>query len=64
MGRWVRERKVPHITLPDGTHRIPREALLASLGGNYDLAAALAKPDQRGTDPPDKQARDTPTGGR
>src|ERR1039458_5440917 len=42
MGRWAREGKVPRIVLPGGSHRIPREALLASLGGNYDFAGALA----------------------
>jgi len=60
VGRWVREGKAPHITLPDGTHRIPREAFVASLGGNYDLAAALAKQDECSVS--EKQVCGIPTG--
>jgi excisionase family DNA binding protein len=43
--RWTSEGKVPHVRLPGGNHdrRIPRAALLASLGGDYDLAGELAK---------------------
>lgn len=39
---WIHEDRVPYIELPGGgNYRLPLRALLASLGGNYDLAAAL-----------------------
>lgn len=47
MGTWVRAGKVPYIVLPSGSRRIPRDALLKSLGGNYDLASALSKREGR-----------------
>jgi predicted site-specific integrase-resolvase len=50
MRRWVLAEKVPYIVLPSGQRRIPRAPLLASLGGNYDLAGEMAKQDQRSAD--------------
>jgi excisionase family DNA binding protein len=46
MRRWVDEGTVPYIVLPSGIRRIPRTPLLASLGGNYDLAGGTAKQDE------------------
>ena len=34
---WIADERIPYITLPSGQHRIPQQALLASLGGNYRL---------------------------
>jgi excisionase family DNA binding protein len=50
MRRWVVAKKVPYVLLPSGSRRIPRAALLASLGGNYDFAGELAKQDEGGAD--------------
>jgi excisionase family DNA binding protein len=55
MGTWVRAGKVPYVVLPSGSRRIPREAFLKSLGGNYDLARELAKRKRRGGKPTEKQ---------
>lgn len=51
MRRWAEDDKVPYIRLPggNGDRRFPREALLASLGGNYDIAGELAKREAAGT---------------
>jgi excisionase family DNA binding protein len=50
MRRWVEEGTVPYVVLPSGIRRIPRTPLLASLGGNYDLATGMAKQDEGGPD--------------
>jgi len=49
---WTDEDKVPYVRLPGGNRdrRIPRKALLASLGGNYDLAGERAKQKDTGAD--------------
>jgi excisionase family DNA binding protein len=39
--RWLKADKIPYVQLPGGDHRIPQGTLLASLRGNYDLAAEL-----------------------
>jgi excisionase family DNA binding protein len=39
--RWLKADKIPYVQLPGGDYRIPQGALLASLRGNYDLAAEL-----------------------
>jgi len=41
--RWTVEGKVLYVILPGGHRRIPRGPLLASLGGNYDIASGTAK---------------------
>ena len=55
--RWTEEDVVPYVRLPGGNHdrRIPRAALLASLGGNYDLAGELAKQKTDGAKPTEEQ---------
>lgn len=45
--RWIEAERVPYLRLPGGSYRIPQGALLASLGGTYDLAAELAELDAR-----------------
>jgi excisionase family DNA binding protein len=55
MGTWVRAGKVPYVVLPSGSRRIPRDAFLKSLGGNYDLARELAKRKTRSGKPTEKQ---------
>ena len=37
--RWIDAEWIPYLELPGGSYRIPQGALLASLSGNYDLAA-------------------------
>lgn len=43
---WAKSGKVPYLELPSGEFRIPLNGLLASLGGTFDLAAALAHLDE------------------
>jgi len=57
---WIKEGLVPYIELPSGdgkkkTYRLPLNALLQSLSGNYDLTPAIKIVDQKtaGTDPQD-----------
>lgn len=45
--RWIDDGRIPYLRLPGGSYRIPQGALLASLGGTYDLAAELAHLDAR-----------------
>ena len=45
--RWIEAERVPYVELPSGGYRIPQGALLASLRGNYDLAAELKELDER-----------------
>jgi len=45
--RWIDAEQIPFLRLPSGSYRIPQGALLASLGGTYDLAAELAALDAR-----------------
>lgn len=45
--RWIEAEKIPFLELPSGAYRIPQGALLASLRGNYDLAAELQELDRR-----------------
>lgn len=40
--RWIDAASIPYMELPGGSCRIPQGALLASLRGNYDLAACAA----------------------
>jgi excisionase family DNA binding protein len=37
---WIKDKSIPFVTLPGNRYRIPQQALLASLGGNYSLAEA------------------------
>lgn len=38
--RWIQADKIPYLELPGGAgYRIPQASLLASLSGNFDLAA-------------------------
>lgn len=48
--RWVADEKVPYARLPGGQIRIPQGALIASLQGNYDLAAESAALEARFAD--------------
>lgn len=48
--RWIEAERIPYLRLPSGGYRIPQGALLASLSGNYDLAAELAELDARAAD--------------
>lgn len=43
--RWIEADRIPYLRLPSGGYRVPQGALLASLGGTYDLASELAKLD-------------------
>lgn len=43
--RWIADERIPYLKLPGGGYRIPQGALLASLGGNYDLGDELAEID-------------------
>jgi excisionase family DNA binding protein len=56
--RWIEAEKIPYLELPSGGYRIPQGALLASLRGNYDLAAELRKLDQRYAELSEEQVRD------
>ena len=48
---WIHEDRIPYIELPGGSeraqYRIPLGALVSSLAGTYDLAAALADGQRR-----------------
>jgi excisionase family DNA binding protein len=56
--RWIEAEKIPYLELPSGGYRIPQGALLASLRGNYDLAAELRKLDQRYGELSEEQVRE------
>lgn len=56
--RWIEAEKVPYLELPSGSYRIPQGALLASLRGNFDLAAELRELDQRNADLNENQAQE------
>lgn len=45
--RWISDEKVPYARLPGGQIRIPQGALIASLRGNYNLAAEVAALEER-----------------
>lgn len=45
--RWIDAERIPYLRLPSGGYRIPRGALLASLGGNYALGDELQDLDAR-----------------
>lgn len=45
--RWIDAESIPYLELPGGSYRIPQGALIASLRGNYDLAAELREVDER-----------------
>ncbi len=53
--RWIEDETVPYLELPSGSYRIPQGALLASLRGNYDLAAELRELDERNAELTDEQ---------
>jgi excisionase family DNA binding protein len=55
--RWIEAEKIPYLELPSGSYRIPQGALLASLRGNYDLAAELRELDERHAELTDEQVR-------
>jgi excisionase family DNA binding protein len=57
MRRWIEGNRIPYLRLPSGSYRIPQGALLASLGGTYDLAAELAELDARFGGVPDEDGR-------
>lgn len=56
--RWIEAEKVPYLELPSGSYRIPQGVLLASLRGNFDLAAELRELDQRNADLDEKQVQE------
>lgn len=55
--RWIDAKSIPYLELPGGSHRIPQGALLASLRGNYDLAAELHELDERNAELTDEQVQ-------
>jgi excisionase family DNA binding protein len=55
VNNWIKQQKVPYIELPGGEYRIPLAGLLASLGGTFDLAAALGDVDAALADVSDKE---------
>jgi excisionase family DNA binding protein len=55
--RWIEAERIPYVELPSGGYRIPQGALLASLRGNYDLAAELKELDERHQDVTEEQVR-------
>jgi excisionase family DNA binding protein len=55
--RWIEAERVPYVELPSGGYRIPQGALLASLRGNYDLAAELKELDERHQEVTEEQVR-------
>jgi excisionase family DNA binding protein len=57
--RWIDAESIPYLELPGGSHRIPQGALLASLQGNYDLAAELRELDDRNVALTDEQIQAT-----
>lgn len=38
---WIRAERVPYVRLPGGEYRVPREGLLESLSGTYEVREAL-----------------------
>lgn len=59
--RWIEAEKIPYLELPSGGYRIPQGALLASLRGNYDLAAELDELDERYEGVTEEQVRSVTT---
>jgi excisionase family DNA binding protein len=59
--RWIEAEKIPYLELPSGGYRVPQGALLASLRGNYDLAAELRELDQRYAELSEEQVREAMT---
>jgi len=57
--RWIDAESIPYMELPDGSYRIPQGALVASLRGNYDLAAELHELDERNVGLTDEQVQAT-----
>jgi len=55
--RWIDAESIPYLKLPGGSYRIPQGALLASLRGNYDLAAELRELDERNAELTDEQVQ-------
>jgi excisionase family DNA binding protein len=55
--RWVDAESIPYLELPGGSYRIPQGALLASLRGNYDLAAEIRALDERNAAMTEEQVR-------
>ena len=55
--RWIDAESIPYLELPGGSHRIPQGALLASLRGNYDLAAELHELDDRNAELTEEQVQ-------
>jgi excisionase family DNA binding protein len=54
---WIDAESIPYMELPDGSYRIPQGALIASLPGNYDLAAELRELDERNAELTDEQVQ-------
>lgn len=38
---WIRAEKVPYVRLPGGEYRVPKDGLVGSLSGTYDVREAL-----------------------
>jgi len=57
MRRWIDADRVPYLRLPSGGYRIPQGALLASLGGTYNLADELAALDAHAGSVTDEEVR-------
>lgn len=54
---WIDTESIPYLELPGGSYRIPQGALIASLRGNYDLAAELRGLDERNAEVTDEQVQ-------
>ena len=55
--RWIDAESIPYLELPGGSYRIPQGALIASLRGNYDLAAELRGLNERHAELTDEQVQ-------
>ncbi len=55
--RWIDDERIPYLRLPGGGYRIPQGALLASLGGNYELGDELEEIDARMADVTEDEVR-------
>jgi len=45
--KWIGREQIPYLALPGGDYRIPRVALFRALSSNVDVAAVLARVEQR-----------------
>ena len=55
--RWIDAESIPYLELSDNSYQIPQGALVASLWGNYDLAAELRELDERNAELTDEKVQ-------